>query len=134
MKIVLLSYALYSLVSTTTHAQTYPTDNWTYSKTVEKDGWNSEKGKAFNQFLVDSTFITGSLIIYKGEIVFQYGDIEENSYVASCRKSILAMLLGKYVESGLINLDATLRELEINDVTTLLPTEKDAHIKRFNFS
>ena len=39
------------------------------------------------------------------------------------------MLFGKYVDSGVIDLDKTLEELNIDDVSPLLPIEKQATIK-----
>ena len=117
------------LIGITANAQTFPNENWTYNENPEKDGWNSQKSSEFNQFIIDSTHITGFLIIHKGKIVFEYGDVEENSYIASCRKSVLAMLYGRYVKNGKIDLDKTLNDLEIDDVTKLLPLEKNATIK-----
>ncbi len=117
------------LIGITANAQTFPNEIWTYSENPEKDGWNSQKSSDFNQFIIDSTHITGFLIIHKGKIVFEYGDVEENSYIASCRKSVLAMLYGRYVKNGKIDLDKTLNDLEIDDVTKLLPLEKNATIK-----
>jgi len=92
-------------------------------------GWDDTERSIFTRYIVDSTNITGLLIIHKGEIVLEYGDIEENSYIASCRKSILAMLFGKYVEKGTIDLDKSLAELDIKDVVEFLPIEKKATIK-----
>jgi hypothetical protein len=40
------------------------------------------------------------VVLYDGQVVYEYGNIEEISYLASCRKSVLAMLYGKYVEDG----------------------------------
>jgi CubicO group peptidase (beta-lactamase class C family) len=54
--------------------------------------------------------------------------VEHVSYVASVRKSILAMMFGTYVESGRIRLDATLADLGIDDRDGLLPAEKQATV------
>jgi len=120
---------LFFLFATNIVAQVFPSQNWSYNEDPESDGWNSKKMKEFNQYIIDSTHITGFLIIHKGQIVFDYGNIEENSYIASCRKSVLSMLFGKYVENGVINLDETLNELGIQDVKEMLPMEKEATIK-----
>mgnify|MGYP002624082981 CR=1 FL=1 len=51
-----------------------------------------------------------------GKQIFANGNISHNSYyIASCRKSILSMAYGKYVENGTIDLDETLGELGISD-------------------
>jgi CubicO group peptidase (beta-lactamase class C family) len=62
-------------------------------------------------------------------VVFEYGDVAENSYIASCRKSILAMLYGHYVTLGEINLHKSLKEMNIDDVGGLLPIEKEATVE-----
>jgi hypothetical protein len=68
-----------------------------------------------------------SIIVSKdNNIIFQYGDITYNKgYLASCRKSILAILYGMYD----ININKTLEELDIDDKTKLSKTEKSATIK-----
>lgn len=117
------------LLSCSSKAQIYPDKNWSSNQNPEAKGWVEPEYSIFNRYVIDSTNITGLVIIHKGEIVLEYGDIEENSYIASCRKSILAMLFGKYVENGTIDLNKTLKALEINDVSKLLPIEKKAKIK-----
>jgi len=64
----------------------------------------------------------------RGRVVFTYGDLEELSYLASCRKSILAMLYGYWVENGTIDLERTLAELGMDDVGGLMEIEKQATI------
>ncbi|NHN24061.1 serine hydrolase [Flavobacterium jejuense] len=113
----------------TSKAQIYPNKNWSKNKNPSLSGWKDVERSVFTRYLIDSTNITGLVIVHKGQIVLEYGDIQENSYIASCRKSILAMLFGKYVENGTINLNRTLEELNINDVSELLPIEKKAEIK-----
>ncbi|PWI29322.1 serine hydrolase [Flavobacteriaceae bacterium LYZ1037] len=113
---------------TTLNAQTFPREDWTYNTNYETNGWDASKLKNYKQFLIDSTQITGLVIVHQGEIVFRYGDIKENSYIASCRKSILAMLYGKYVENGQIKLNKTLKELQIDDITELSELEKSTTI------
>ena len=110
-------------------AQTFPSDRWTYSDFPYEDGWGIEKSTEFNRYLIDSTHITGFVIVHKGKIVFKYGDIEENSYIGMCRQSILAMLFGQHVENEIINLDKTLEELEIDEIDGLLTNEKRATVR-----
>ncbi len=95
----------------------------------ENNGWDTTKLKKLRQFIIDSTQVTGMMIINRGLVVFEYGDIIENSYIASCRKSVLSMLFGKYIKSGKIKLDKTLNDLQIDDVGGLLPIEKEATLR-----
>jgi CubicO group peptidase (beta-lactamase class C family) len=68
------------------------------------------------------------MIVHRGKVVFDYGNVEELSYIASCRKSILAMLYGPFVENGTIDLTTTLEDLDMDDIRGLLPIEKKATI------
>lgn len=106
----------------------YPDKNWTYLENKEEFGWKADKLNKLTDFVRDSTHATGLVIIQSGKILVEYGNIEELSYIASCRKSILSLLYGKYVEDGTINLNKTLAELNIDDVGGLLPSEKNATI------
>lgn len=128
MKITTIIIAFYFLSSCTSKAQIYPDNDWSRQEDPAEMGWGETERSVFNRYIIDSTNITGLVIVHKGQIVYEYGDIQENSYIASCRKSILAILFGKYVESGVIKLDKTLGDLNINDVSELLPVEKTAKI------
>ena len=90
---------------------------------------NNNKNKLLINDLMDLMDLEGfqSIIVSKDDnIIFQYGDITYNKgYLASCRKSILAILYGMYP----INLNKTLEELNINDKLGLSKTEKSATIK-----
>lgn len=108
---------------------TFAQNEWTYNGNPELSGWDSIKIMEVNRYLIDSTKVTGLVIVHNSQIVFDYGDIKENSYIASCRKSVLAMLYDKCVESELIKLNKTIRELEIDDVDGILPIEQNATIK-----
>ena len=72
---------------------------------------------------------TGLMLVVGGRQVGTYGDVSEVSYIASCRKSILSMLYGKYVRNGTIRLSETVGELGIDDVGGLLPSEKRVTVR-----
>jgi CubicO group peptidase (beta-lactamase class C family) len=63
-----------------------------------------------------------------GRVLWDYGDQQFVSYLASVRKSILAMMFGPHVASGKIRLDQTLAALRIDDIQGLLPEEKKATV------
>ena len=69
------------------------------------------------------------MAIVGGKSVFEYGDLQRVSYLASVRKSILSMLYGNYVRSGKIDLHKTLAQLGMDDVGGLTETEKEATIR-----
>ncbi len=127
---------LYSIVS---FAQTLPSDkkteflfpasSWEYVNDPSAQGWDTTKLKSLKQFIIDSANTTGMMVIQHGKVIFSFGDLKELSYIASCRKSVLSILYGPFVENGKINLNSTLEQLNIDDVKGLLPIEKKATIQ-----
>ena len=71
---------------------------------------------------------TGLMIVVGGRVMYTFGDVEQVSYIASCRKSILSMMYGAYVENGTIDLTQTVGELGIDDLGGLEPIEKTATV------
>lgn len=92
-------------------------------------GWSREGLDRTFAFIRDSANTTGLVVVDRGRVVFDYGDVEELSYLASVRKSVLAMLYGSWVDDGTIDLDATLDELGVDDVGGLLDIEKRATVR-----
>ncbi len=103
-------------------------DGWNEAE-PEKYGFDSEKFEEARTVFIEESRVTGVVAICGGEMIFQYGDIEELSYLASCRKSVLSMLYGKYVDNGTIDLNKTIGDLGIDDVEGLLPIEKTATVQ-----
>jgi CubicO group peptidase (beta-lactamase class C family) len=127
--VVSLVLLLLSTPVTRLFAQDFPNQKWEYTKNPEQFGWGISQLDNLRTFIIDSTQITGFIIVYKGKVVFEYGDTEENSYIASCRKSVLAMIYGEYVISGEIDLNKSLKDLGIDDIGGLMSTEKEATVK-----
>jgi CubicO group peptidase (beta-lactamase class C family) len=131
--------AVLILYSTFSYAQTLPSDkknnfvfpdnSWEYVKAPSAQGWDTAKLSKLKQFIIDSANTTGMMVIQHGKVIFSYGDLKELSYIASCRKSILSILYGPFVENGKINLNSTLEQLNIDDINGLLPIEKKATIR-----
>lgn len=125
MKRTVLVFTLLATLTSSIFAQ----GEWRYNEHPELSGWDLDKLKDYNRFIIDSTSVTGLMIIHNGKVVFDYGDIKENSYIASCRKSVLSILYGKYVENGVIDLDKTIEQLGIDDVEGILEAEQGATIR-----
>ncbi len=108
----------------------FPGTSWEYVPRAELAtyGWSPEILQKATAYIRDDSHTTGLVVVDRGRVVYQYGDIQELSYVASVRKSILSMLYGYWVENGTIKLDTTLEELNIDDIGGLLPIEKKATI------
>ena len=133
---VLVSLVLLSVLAAPLAAQApadrvFPREEWEYVRRPDLAtyGWSQEGLRDVFEFVRDSAYTTGLVVVDRGRVVFTYGDIEELSYLASARKSILAMLYGKHVESGGIDLSATLYELGIDDVGGLSDRERQASIE-----
>lgn len=129
--------ALAALFGCTAQAQTqtqaqertpvYPDRQWHVAE-PEDHGFDKLKLDRVRRYVIDSLHTTGMMIVVGGEVIFEYGNLEQVSYIASCRKSVLAMMLGKYVENGTIDLGTTIEQLGIDDIGGLLPVERKATI------
>ena len=108
----------------------FPGDTWEVLRGPElgDHGWDADALQRAAAFLRDSANSTGVVVAHKGRVVFTFGDIEELSYLASVRKSILAMLYGHWIENGVIDPDATLADLGVDDIGGLLPIERQATV------
>ncbi len=96
--------------------------------TLKGTGFSQQRLDSLTNFITNNLETTGMLILKNGKIIFEYGDIEEIGYIASCRKSVLSILYGKYVENETIDLNQTIREIGIDENDSLLPQEKEATV------
>ena len=110
------------------HMADYPGENWE-EVAPETMGYSSAKLEELRKYIQENLTTTSMMIIVGGKVIFKMGDLEEPVRIASCRKSLLSMLYGKYVENGTVDLDATLESLGIDDKGGLLPIEKQATIR-----
>ena len=110
------------------NALVFPGQDWDRIAKPESIGYSSARLEALRGWL-GSLDTTSMLVSVGGRSLFEYGDLSRLSYLASVRKSVLAILYGKYVENGTIPLGRTLRELEFTDVGGLLPAELEATIE-----
>jgi CubicO group peptidase (beta-lactamase class C family) len=106
----------------------YPVPEWQPVASPESIGWTAADLEAVRARL-QKLPTTGFVAVVSGRTLMEYGDVRAVSYLASVRKSILAMLFGNYVASGKVRLNKTLAALGIDDVGGLTPAEKQATIK-----
>jgi len=81
------------------------------------------------QSLISRMNSSAMVVVEHGRIVYSYGDLTAQSYLASVRKSILSMLYGIEIARGHIDTSKTLATLGIDDLGGLLPREKEATIQ-----
>ena len=106
----------------------FPGQSWERIEKPEAAGYSSARLDALRGWLT-SIDTTAMLVSVGGRSLFEYGDLARLSYLASVRKSVLAILYGKYVENGTIPLRKTLKEMEFTDVGGLLPQELEATVE-----
>lgn len=82
------------------------------------------------KYIERETRFDACIVMQGDKLIYSYGDINMPYNVASVRKSIFSALFGIAADNGLINLDATLGELGIDDsVNPLTSNEKTATIR-----
>lgn len=99
-----------------------------FEKNLDSIEIKSIEFKELVNFIDKKSNTTGLVVIHKGETILEYGNVRKVSYIASCRKSVLSILFGKYVDNGTIDLNTTIGELGINEKDGLLTKEKTATI------
>ena len=109
-------------------APVFPGADWERIAKPESVGYSSARLEGLRAW-VASLDTTSMFVSVGGRALFEYGDVTHLSYLASVRKSVLAMLYGKYVENGTIRLDTSLKDLQFTDVDGLLPRELEATIE-----
>lgn len=122
--------SLLLLASTGVCAQVpvFPSESWERIESTESVGYNRGKLAEAGKY-AETLDTTGFMVIVGGRVLYEYGNIDTLTYLASVRKSILAMLYGNYVADGTIDLSKTLTDLGMTDHGGLLEIEKDATVE-----
>jgi CubicO group peptidase (beta-lactamase class C family) len=94
----------------------------------EQVGWSGDALRDVRAHLADMPS-EALMAVAGGRVFFEYGNVEEVSYLASIRKSILSMLFGRYVEEGTVDLDRTIGEVGIEEHTPLTEPERQATVR-----
>ena len=106
----------------------FPGDSWQRVADPTRIGWR-KAGLDSVQALISRMNSSAMVVVEHGKIVYSYGDLTAQSYLASVRKSILSMLYGIEIARGHIDTSKTLAQLGIDDVGGLLPNEKQATVQ-----
>ncbi|MDC8004701.1 serine hydrolase [Aureisphaera galaxeae] len=127
-RFILLSFLLIATVPYVSFAQKNQTFQWQAYENVEEVGFAQEELSQLKNQL-GSTKTAALLVIYKGHVLFSYGDNTRKFMLHSIRKSMMNALIGREVASGTLRLDATLADLQIDDIGKLTTEEKKATLK-----
>ena len=107
----------------------FPQKHWQQYTDPAQAGWSVKKLAQAGQY-ADSIHLAATLIIYKGAVLASWGDIERKYLCHSMRKSFLSALYGLAIHEGVINKQATLEQLGIDDrVHPLTVAEKQATVQ-----
>jgi CubicO group peptidase (beta-lactamase class C family) len=83
-------------------AATFPGDTWQRVADPTRAGW-SKPGLDSVQALISRMNSSAMVVVEHGKIVYSYGDLTAQSYLASVRKSVLSMLYGIEIARGHID-------------------------------
>ncbi len=102
---------------------------WQAIDDPESVGWSPDQLQRAHAFA--QTIQTAAvMIIHQDKVLYHWGEIYRKFYLHSCRKSLLSALYGQAVQNSLINLDATMGDLEIDDYPPILTDlEKTATVR-----
>jgi CubicO group peptidase (beta-lactamase class C family) len=106
----------------------FPGAEWEHIEDPESVGYSREGLEQVRAYTTRQN-TSAVMVVVGGRVLWEYGDVEQVSYLASVRKSVLAMLYGNYVADGRIDLDSTLEDMGMDDVGGLLPVEKRATVR-----
>ncbi len=121
MKLLYLPYLFFAMIASAQN----PDARWMKYQSPEQAGWSSER---LEQICRNSK-ANSIILIYKGKVVFTYGDYCRRIKCHSMRKSFLGALYGIYIERGMIDSLATLESLNVTDITPLTAEEKAAEVR-----
>ncbi len=106
----------------------YPGADWERVSDPTAMGWSRE-GLDSVRAALSRMATTGMIVTEHGRVVFEYGDLTKQSYLASVRKSVLSMLYGIEIARGHVDTSKTLAQLGMDDIGGLLPSEKEATVQ-----
>ncbi len=105
----------------------FPGKEWHSHSSWEEAGWSTGKIKK-----AESTYkkigSAALMVVHKGKVLLQWGNVSENYMCHTIRNSFLATLFGPHVENGAIDIEKTLEQLGIDDISPLSKMEKQARI------
>src|SRR5688572_16413174 len=112
-----------------TNPDRIPATHWLQYQTPEDAGFSTQKLQKARD-LAKKYNSANVLIIYKGVIVQSWGDASRKFRLHSARKATQSALIGIYASRGAIDLNKSIGEYGIDEVTPLTEIEKQATVKQ----
>jgi len=101
---------------------------WKQYANPEMAGWSDERLQLAWDY-AEELNSASVMVAYKGKVVVAWGNLHNNYKCHSIRKVFLSALMGIYVDNGTIDLNKTLAELGVDDLTPLSDLEKQATVE-----
>ncbi len=100
----------------------------------EAEGFSAERLDALRSFL--KTHQTDAMmVVSRGHVIFEYGDVKLVSKTASVRKSVLSLLYAVEMQKGVkFDLDKSVVELGLEDKTPFIEPEQHATLQQLMMS
>lgn len=105
-----------------------PSQAWLQYATPADAGFDAER-LAAAKAVADSAGSAAVMAVHRGHVVAAWGDVEREFQAHSVRKSLVSALYGIALARGEVDLEATLAELEIDDVPPLTDAEQRARVR-----
>src|ERR1051326_613523 len=110
----------------------FPGAAWERVTTPEAAGFSSARLDVLRAWMKTQS-TTAMVVSVGGRILFDYGDTQRLSVLASARKSVLGMLYARYLggneQEAIATLSKTVKELGLDDVQKFLPIEEKATLR-----
>ncbi len=123
-----VSMLLLSCSSPEGEEMVFPEAEWEMMANPADKGW-SEEGLEAARELTDELDTAAIMIIHRGKVVDAWGDMAYKYRCHSIRKSFLSALYGIQVAEGVIDMDATMEDLGVDDNQGLSDDEKQATVR-----
>lgn len=101
--------------------------DWARWANPTQAGWD-EAGLRAAVDLAEGSGTAALFVAHDGRALLSWGEVERKLSAHSIRKQLMSGLIGIQAETGTIDLDATLDDLEIDDLSALTPQEKRASV------
>src|SRR5262245_49256136 len=126
--LLVVSIALLGSTVSSLAAERYPDGEWERVDPLSA-GWSAlklEKAEAWSKAIKS----TAVMVVHRGVVVAEWGDITAKTPLASVRKSLLSALIGNAVERGRMDLSRSIGALGIDDnEPSLTAEEKSATVR-----
>ncbi|ERJ58644.1 serine hydrolase domain-containing protein [Sphingobacterium paucimobilis] len=105
----------------------FPDKKWAVVKNPEELGLSKTKLLEAKKH-ADRSNTSAVMIIVNGKVAYQWGEVDRKYNSHSIRKSIISAMYGKYISEGIVDKNATMGDLGIDDNEGLSDTEKKATV------